>query len=1174
MLFCDLRRYCARRSAIAVLPLFVALTVAWPHDGPAQAGTETVRREFLAAPAAEHRLLRLESRHRHMPLSFELNRGQAATSVRYLARGSGFTLFLTATEAVLVSRSPHSSRSSVVSNVLTLRLAGSNPAARLSGLDALPGQANYLLGRDRSRWVTDVPTYAKVKCESVYPGVDLVYYGTEERLEDDFTVAPGSDPRVIRLSLPGAAARVDGDGDLVAKVGSDEIRLGRPVAYQTSAGEGHRMSVKAEYVQITPSEFGFRLGTYDHHRALVIDPVLMYSTYLGGTNLDKATSIALDASGSAYVTGNTTSTDFPVFPKPGAFQTACTLNAQSVCAGDIFVTKLNASGTVVYSTYVGGSGGDFGLGIAVDPAGNAYVAGQTTSKDFPIPAGVNTFQSSCGLDSSGNCQDGFLLVLNSSGSALVYSTYLGGSNNDEANAVTVDTAGDAYVVGQTSSSNFPVSSGAFQTHCGTDGTCNASSGTPAADAFVTKLNTTKSGSASLAYSTYLGGSGSDIAFAVAVDAAGHAVVTGSTKSATSFPTTPAAFQTACKTSGGTCNGNAFVTELKADGSGLVYSTYLGGSGTTGFGDSGAGIALDAAGDAYVVGQTASADFPVTSGAYKTTCGTDKNCNPAGNPAVNTPDVFVTELNSSGSGLVYSTYLGGSGTDLAGGIALGPGNVAYVTGTTNSSDFPIVDAYPQGKTFGGGVCSGAPCQDAFVAELDASGSSLLFSAYLGGDNADFGAGVAVDPSGNAYVAGSTQTPNVDPVPFPTTTGAFQTTYKGNTDAFVTAIGSTTTPFVRLSPTSLAFTNQFVGTTGTQTVTLTNTGSATLSISGMAITGSNAGAFTETNGCGNSVAAGSNCAISVNFQPSAPGVASATLTVNDNAANSPQSIPLTGTGIAPVVSLSSTTVDFGSQIVGTAGSPKILTISNTGNTTLSITSVAISGDFSIQSNACGSSVAAGGNCSIGIVFKPTASGARAGTLTITDNAPGSPQSVALSGQGADFSLSASPTSASVSPGGSASFTISVTPAGGFNQAVTLSCASGLPALASCSFTPASVTPNGTAATATLTVSTTAGSSALPRFSTRRAPPQAGPKPPLWLGVLLVWLAYVGWRLKRSGIRRVWLLWGTVLLLAALAASCGGGGGGGGSPGTPAGTYTISVSGSGSGLSHNTQVTLTVQ
>jgi hypothetical protein len=615
--------------------------------------------------------------------------------------------------------------------------AGANTTPRVTGLQELPGKANYFIGNDPTTWRTNVPTYAKVRYDDIYPGIDLIYYGNQRQLEYDFVVRPGADPTRIVLGFQGAARlEVDAQGDLVLHTAAGPIRQRKPVIYQEV--DGVRTEIQGGYVLTDRHQVSFRVAAYVASQPLIIDPVLFYSTYLGSGGLDGGSGIAVDTAGNAYVTGETFSMNFltPFPTTPGSFQTT------SGVGSDAFVTKLNPTGSaLVYSTYLAGSGFDTGSGIAVDALGNAYVTGATRSGDFPTTLGA--FQPTFG----GGFNEAFVTKLNPTGSALVYSTYLGGRGGflgDGGSGIAVDGAGNAYVTGATDSPDFPTTVGAVQPTI-----------RGGFDAFVTKLNPTGS---ALVYSTYLGGtSASDEGSGIAVDTAGNAYVTGSTFSR-DFPTTVGAFQT---TRGG--GFDAFVTKLNPTGSALVYSTYLGGSDF----DFGNGIAVDTAGNVYVTGRTDSSDFPTTLGAFQTTFGGGFN------------DAFVTKLNPTGSALVYSTYLGGSRSgDVGLGIALDTAGHAYVTGETNSSDFPTTVGALQ-PTFGGGF------SDAFVTTLDPTGSALVYSTYLGGSGTpikqDTGFGIAVDTAGNAYVTGETSSSD-----FPTTAGAFQPTFGGTSDAFVAKI----------------------------------------------------------------------------------------------------------------------------------------------------------------------------------------------------------------------------------------------------------------------------------------------------------------------------------------------------------------------------------------------------
>ncbi len=692
-----------------------------------------------------------------LPISFEANVGQTDAQVQYLARGSGYALFLTSTGAVLnlqsqssgepgasatgvllasslppVAYAPGSPMSFATTNVaLAMNMVGANLQATVIGQDQLPGTSNYFIGNDATQWHTGITNYGQVAYQDVYPGVNLVYYGNQQQLEYDFVVAPGADPGSIHFAIQGAdSISLDGQGDLVLSTALGDVVEHAPVIFQEI--NGTREAIAGEFVLLGQNEVGFQVGAYDSSLSLTIDPVLVYSTYLGGNVNDGAYALALDGSGNCYLTGATNSANFPT--TTGAYQLT------NKGYPDVFVSKMNATGTaLIYSTYFGGSGGDWGTGIGIDVSGDAYIAGYTASTDLPVTAGA--LQSNYG----GGNDDTFVAKFNASGSALSYSTYLGGSGADYPHGFAVDSAGNAYVVGLTTSSNFPTTTGALEASFNT-------ALTNSGDGFVAKLNPTGS---ALVYGTYLGGSNSDVANAVAVDGSGNAYVTGGTSS-TDFPTTAGAYQTVYRP-----NGDAFVVELNSVGTALVFGTYFGGPGGT-FGEGGQAIALDGAGDVYIAGQTDSASSPTSAGALQTQYG-------SGNF-----DAFVSKFNATGTTLDFSTFLGGNGDDSAYGIAVDAAGDSFITGETSSTNFPVTaNAYQ--ANFGGGT------NDAFVSALNPTGSALFFSTYFGGASGDSGNGIGLDSSGSFYVAGTTGSNN-----FPATPGAYQTTRVGtdkSADAFL-------------------------------------------------------------------------------------------------------------------------------------------------------------------------------------------------------------------------------------------------------------------------------------------------------------------------------------------------------------------------------------------------------
>jgi uncharacterized protein (TIGR03437 family) len=660
-----------------------------------------------------------------LPLSFELNEGQADRQIRFLSRAKGHGLYLSSTDALLTlpkreKRAPNARQNRLISSIspsrsphraLRMKLLNADADARISGQERLPGKTNYILGNDPNHWRTNIPTYARVRYHEIYPGVDLVFYGNQGRLEYDFIIGPGAKSECIALEFEGADhISLDDAGNLLLHAGDEIVKQHRPLVYQEV--EGVRQEVSGDYL-LTGNQVRFKLSEYDPSLPLVIDPVLLlsYSTYLGGSGDDVATDIALDSSGNAYITGLTTSTNFPTRDP-----------AQPNYGGgeiDAFIVKFNPAGTsLVYATYLGGNNEDQALGIAVDPSGSAYVTGQTCSPNFPTR---NAVQAVFG----GFC-DAFVTKLNASGSSVGYSTYLGGRENDPGFAIAVDPSGNAYVTGWTASANFPTKN-PFQPMLG-----------DVSDAFVTKLNAAGS---ELIFSTFLGGNSGDFAHAVAVDSAGNAYVTGETRSS-NFPTV----NPLQPMKGG--GGDAFVTKFNAAGSALVYSTYLGGSCET----EGWGIAIDASGSAYVTGTTCSTNFP-TVNPFQAQFGGGQF----------TRDAFVSKLNPAGTALVYSTYLGGSrneNDENQGAIAVDASGQAYVGGETSSTDFPLKSAW-QSQRRGN--------SDFFITKFTAAGSAVVYSTYLGGSDEDgmFSGGMAVDAMGNVFVVGVTRSKD-----FPTTPGAFQ------------------------------------------------------------------------------------------------------------------------------------------------------------------------------------------------------------------------------------------------------------------------------------------------------------------------------------------------------------------------------------------------------------------
>ena len=685
-------------------------------------------------PDARQSLLKAGVRQTYgeLPLSFEPNRGQAGNQVRFLSRGPGYSYLLLDRELVFQFQSggpPGGSGppgAAGVTSALRMRLVNGKPRPRIRGESRLRGKSHYLRGADPRQWRLDVPTFSKVRYRQVYPGIDLIFYGNGRRLEFDFRLDSGIDPGAIRLRFAGIGSNpaqhglsLDEQGNLVLP---GDLRLMRPLAYQEEGGV--RREVLVQYELGSDGEVGFRLGRYDRGRPLVIDPVLTYSANgIGGL------AVAVDREGNAYVTGIAN----PAFlTSSGAFQSLhsegeCYDGPNLVRCPDVLLAKLNAEGTeLIYSTFLGGSGFDYGYGVAVDAQGNAYLTGTTSSSDFPVSsdawqAALSSEQ--CRSDLAGQfCTSAFVAKVDAAGTALLYSTYLGGSEGGlGGNGIAVDAHGSAYVTG--------------------DG---------AGGGFVAKVHPEGT---SLLYSVQgVGGAG------VALDSRNNAYLAGR-------------------------NGNeSHVTKLDPEGAEVLYSFRIGGTsvpfdaspqeleGIT-------GIAVDGRNNAYVTGYTAYQDFPTTSGAYSETapgagiCGSSLCL-----------DAFVSKLNREGTALVYSTYLGGSSIDYANGLAVDLQGNAYVTGVTLSSDFPEVQAL------------GSSEGQIFVSKLDPRGEELVYSVRAGsGDSVEGGSGLWVSPRGSAYVtgqAGSDFTLTTGAYQAPEGNGAFVARLLGDAEVLVPMVLSTT------------------------------------------------------------------------------------------------------------------------------------------------------------------------------------------------------------------------------------------------------------------------------------------------------------------------------------------------------------------------------------------------
>ena len=1087
-----------------------------------------------------------------LPLAFEPNRGQSSDGVKYVAHGAGYNVLFTSTETIVVlgapsrvklAARPTSTLTANPADVLRLRLAGANSSADFVAVDQLPARTNYLIGAPEN-WHTNIPNFRRIVQRRVYPGIDISYHGTAGQLEEDFVIAPGADPRAIRLAFEGAKTLyTNSSRELMVTLNGGQVTLRRPVAYQER--NGSKRLVSANFVELNDGRVGFRIGDYDQSLPLVIDPILSYSTYLGGSNIDGANAIAVAPDKTVFITGGTYSLDFPT-----AHSLQPNHGGPDDFYRDAFVAKLSADGsTLLYSTYLGGEFEDVGNGIAVDAFGDAYVTGTTESPDFPVPSTIPSFNPECGGD--GKCgaswnagglivRNAFVIKLNPEGTLPLYSGFLGSFENVIGQAIAVDQNQIAYVTGQTTANftptvqitppnqpppPFPITPNAAQ----------LTFGGGASDVFVTKISAT--GNAIL-YSTYLGGLNEDIGLGIAVDANANAYMTGLTYSA-NFPTTAGALQ-------GTNNGagDAFFAKVNTLSGALVYSSFLGGSEL----DQGNGIAVDRNGNAFITGTTASTantlGFTPPAGAFQPNCALDSSDICEG-------DGFVAKLNPSLSGpssLIYFTYLGGSLADGSQSIAIDSSGNAYVTGSTVSTDFPVAGAVFQPK-FGGGNA------DAFVTKLDPTGGTLLYSGYLGGTNTDIGYGIAVDTDANAYVAG--QTCSLD---FPLSNPE-QASPAGNCDAFVSKVSILNG--IQVNPAGLVFSAQSLRTTSqSQVVTVTN-GDNPLTLSSIAVdpTSPNRADFALTTTCTPSLLPGGQCTISVTFTPQGAGLRNASIPITVTAPGFSQSVVVPLNGQASTLTLSASSLSFGQQQVGANNtSPLSIVATNDGTTPVTFTSITASGDFSETDNCTKAPLQPTTTCSIRVTFAPTTAGSSVGALTLTDNAPGSPQIVLLMGTGigqqSDFKIDATPTSATVAAGNSAAIAVIVTPFSGFSQPITLGCA-GLPVNASCSFSPSTLTPSGSGpSTSTLTISTGLRTQVPLRI------PGNSPLGPGFMGIRMSWLLCgiaIASLISMASLkgRRARTALGASVALVVLLAACSGGGGAPGVPaGTPAGNSQVTV------------------
>jgi Beta-propeller repeat len=797
-------------AIVAVAVVITAGTGKFSNMGARSVATGTSPSAQPATVNAEQRR-QIHATLAALPLAFEENQGQTDPRVKYTARGNGYHLYLTSTQAImslngrgrtdsevrdmmlhkrfgaagtkamLLKRKAHTQKGTSVAS-LTMDFVGAH-AEGIVGRDRQAGKVNYFLGRDPANWHANIPLFGHVEYQKLYPGIDLAFRGEGKQLEFDYIVHPGADAEKIALGFEGANhLELSSDGNLTIATSAGPVQLHKPVAYQEK--DGKRQVIESWFVAESKQRIAFGLGPYDHNRELVIDPNVTYSTYFGGDGPDYGTGVAVDASGNAFVCGASNSTSLPG-------------NNSGSVNYDGFVTEISSSGTLVFTSIFGGSQDDFPAGIAVDSQG-IYLAGTTDSSDFPVTTGAVQTAFMGGVSSGNN--DAFAAKLALNGSSITWGTFIAGGDSDSGLGVAVDSAHNVYVVGETFSNDLggavggknPLPSGSAlnlgQSNPGTD------------DGYIAKLNSTGT-----AYSlvSYLGGSGADIATGIALDGSGNVYVSGQTIS-TDLPVTSGVVQGQC----GSCNGgkdDAFVAAINANLSSYKYFTFYGGSGE----DGALAITANSSGNAFLTGLTLSTDFPMAGTPIQSTLNGTQNA-------------FVVELDPTGSAATYSSYLGGNGIDLGAAIELdGLGNV-YVTGqTTSASKFPLLN--PTQAALSGS-------SDAFVSVVSLAQGHLLFSTYLGGsaDEDQLFAGIAVDPNNKIYVTGDTNSSDFQ------TTNPVDGTFGGGScqsgalnvpcpDAFVTAYGTATTQDFGISATTPAAVNP--GTSGASTVTVTELNAGT-------------------------------------------------------------------------------------------------------------------------------------------------------------------------------------------------------------------------------------------------------------------------------------------------------------------------------------------------------------
>jgi hypothetical protein len=1098
--------------------------------------------------------LRPASNFGKIPLSFEPNQGQSDPRVQFLSRGSGYSLFLTAQEVVL---SLQRQKSASVVDTLRMAMAGADAKVNFAGLDRQQGIVNYFIGNDPSKWHANIPTYGKVKATGIYPGIDLVFYGNQRQLEYDFVVAPGADPTRIGWEITGARLSVDADGNLQLAAADGPAAFKKPVMYQLDGQL--KVSVEGRY-QVAGNRVRFVVGSYDHGKPLVIDPVLVYASYLGGASENQnatggdtqignftgfspsgisnpTQALAIDSAGDVYVTGFTNATNFPL---QNAYQGSAAGISGDYRATAAFVTKFNAQGTgVIYSTYLGGATDDYtyGTSIAVDGSGNAYVAGYTDEATFPVTSGA--YQTICGANWTGSAPNftrtngcgseaqtsGFVTKLDPSGSTLLYSTFLGGKVGDQIYAIAVDGSGRAYVAGNSSDYCNPAYDPAFACFPTTAGAVLPGSASLAYvpsfgdDALFTQMafvTVFDAAGANLLYSTYIGDNtalitsgavapgtfGGTNASALTVDSAGDFFLAGNTL-APNLPITANAFQGAPSWLPG-AGPQGFVAKFSPitdSGSSLDYLTYFGGPDSA-EGAAPSGLVANKEGEVYITGKNFGQNFPTTAGAFQTSCGitSDTYCNTA----------FVSKLNASGGALVWSTMLGnklngaGQGVADVGAIALDSAGDVFITGQTTgaNNDFPLVNPIQTGVD-----------EQPFVSEFDPTGSKLLFSTLFGSGSTsgtETPAGLAVDASGNIYLAGNTNSKAI-----PTTPGAFQPTFAGQAEGYVAKISvlqaSTTGLTVSPNPANtgqlVTLTAQVTGQSGSPTPT----GSITFNLAGAEFATGTLDGTGKVTSTTSTLAANTYSFTAVYSGDGTYSGSTSTpqgLTVNAGTQSITfAALPNVSYGVAPITltAKASSGLPVSYSVTGTASlSGSVLTITGVGSVSVTA-SQSGNGEYSaatpvtqgfqvnqasqtitfgaIATQTVGGTVALSATASSGLtvsfsslttsvctVSGTTANLLASGTCTITAMQGGNTDysaastvnqsfTVSQSSSGAGFTITPEPGSETIKRGDVAAFLLVVQSVNGFKGNVTLSCSGG-PVGSQCGDLPQTISVNGKA------------------------------------------------------------------------------------------------------------------